>query len=46
MKLFSSPTSPFARKVLIVCIERGCPVEVENVNPLEAGNTLHLLNPL
>ncbi len=49
MRLFSSPTSPFARKVRIVAIERGLAgaITIVNVDP-QGDNTvaLHKANPL
>ena len=48
MKLFASPTSPYARKVLAVIIEKGLQhsVEVIPTNPLEDGAKLQAANPL
>jgi glutathione S-transferase len=45
MKLYSSPSSPFARKCLVIAHELGLALEVENVSPI--GNAeLRTHNPL
>jgi len=48
MKLFYSPASPYARKVRALAIEAGLDEAIELVSamPLEAGDPLHLVNPL
>ena len=48
MKLFYSPLSPFARKVLIVLAEKGLDslVETEVVNPWEEPEALTTVNPI
>ena len=47
MKLFSSPTSPYARKVRILIAEYGLEdqVQVENHAPMEDPVALHKVNP-
>lgn len=48
MKLFSSPTSPYARKVRVMIIELGLEesIAIENVTPMENPAVLHAANPL
>ena len=48
MKLFYTPASPYARKVRAVAIEAGVYEAIELVPslPLDAGDPLHLVNPL
>lgn len=48
MKLYHSPTSPYARKVRMVAIERGLEdrIEVVSANPLENPDDLMQANPL
>lgn len=48
LKLFYSPASPYARKVRALAIEAGLDEAIELVSalPLEAGDPLHLVNPL
>ena len=46
MKLISSTTSPFARKVRVLLIEKGFPdIEVEMLNPWEDPEELVAVNP-
>jgi glutathione S-transferase len=48
VKLLSSPTSPYARKVRIAIIEKGLAdrVEIVGVNPLGEPDTVRVANPL
>lgn len=48
LKLYYSPTSPFARKIRIALIELGLDHELEHVtfNPYEAGEEFWSVNPL
>jgi glutathione S-transferase len=46
MKLFSSPTSPFARKVRAVAIETGVHLELVDASWLDPEDPLHKANPL
>jgi glutathione S-transferase len=48
LKLYYSPTSPFARKIRIALIELGLDHELEHVtfNPYEAGEEFWAINPL
>lgn len=46
MKLLASLTSPFARKVRIVLVEKHVDFELEVVNPWEGGNPITHHNPL
>ncbi len=48
MRLFASPTSPYARKVRALVIERGLQDQVEEVwiNPLGDADALQVANPL
>ncbi len=48
MKLFSSPTSPYARKARVLIIELGLEqaVEIANVATMEDPDDLHAANPL
>jgi Glutathione S-transferase len=46
MKLLASLTSPFARKVRIVLMEKHVDFELEVVNPWEGGNPIINHNPL
>jgi len=48
MKLFFSPTSPFARKVIVTAIERGLEDRIEKVvtDPFAEDSGLRAVNPL
>lgn len=46
MKLFASPTSPYARKVRIVLLEKGLPFELVEDSPWEVNTRIPSLNPL
>ena len=48
MKLFSSPTSPYARKVRVLIIELGLAdkIEVLSTPPMEDPQELHAANPV
>ncbi len=48
MKLFSSPTSPYARKARILIIELGLDssVDIENTTPMENPTDLQASNPI
>lgn len=48
MKLFYSPTSPFARKVRMVAMAKGLDdaIELVTVNPMDDPAALHATNPL
>lgn len=48
LKLYYSPTSPFARKIRIALIELGLDHELEHatLNPYEAGEEFWRINPL
>lgn len=48
MKLYYTPASPFARKVLICAIERGLDGKIERVvlNPWAEGNPVKVFNPV
>lgn len=44
MKLFTSPTSPYGRKIRVILLEKGLPFEEEN--PFTSGANLADKNPL
>jgi glutathione S-transferase len=46
MKLYYSPTSPYARKVLAVAHEKGLSSKIEKLAAREPGVNLHTMNPL
>ena len=48
MQLFSSPTSPYARKVRMVALEKGLAdrIEIVNLNPFDDDPALLACNPL
>jgi glutathione S-transferase len=46
LKLVSSPTSPYARKVRIALAEKKIEYEVEQTSPWEGDNPVHAYNPL
>ena len=46
MKLYYSPTSPYARKVLAVAIEKGLDGKIERLAAREPGVNLFNMNPL
>lgn len=46
MKLYYSPTSPYARKVLAVAIEKGLDSKLEKLAAREPGVNLERMNPL
>lgn len=46
LKLVSSPTSPYARKVRIALAEKKIECEIEQTSPWEGDNPVHAYNPL
>ncbi len=46
MKLYYGLTSPYARKVLVVLLEKGLEAEIINTPPLEPNTPLNAVNPL
>jgi glutathione S-transferase len=46
MKLYYSPTSPYARKVLAIAHEKGLTGKIEKLAAREPGVNLHAMNPL
>ena len=46
LKLVSSPTSPYARKVRIALAEKKIECEIEHTSPWEGDNPVHAFNPL
>ena len=46
LKLVSSPTSPYARKVRIALAEKKIEVEIADTSPYEGDNPVHAYNPL
>lgn len=46
MKLYYSPTSPYARKVIAVAIEKGLDTKLEKLAAREPGVNLDRMNPL
>lgn len=46
MKLFASPTSPYARKLRVVALELGLALETVETSPMDDGAELHAANPL
>ena len=45
MKLYSSPTSPYARKVRILIVELGLESDIEIINRTPMENPADLLGP-
>lgn len=46
MRILGTPSSPYTRKVRIVAMEKGLPVEFVVDNPLAEGSAVPALNPL
>lgn len=46
MKLFASPTSPYARKIRIVLLEKQLPFELVEDSPWESATRVPEINPL
>jgi glutathione S-transferase len=46
MKVIGTPTSPYTRKVRLVCLEKGIPIEFIVDLPRERGSQVPRLNPL
>ncbi|MEG3641318.1 glutathione S-transferase N-terminal domain-containing protein [Magnetococcus sp. PR-3] len=46
MRLIYSPTSPYARKVRMVALEKRIPLDLQSANPMADNSTITPLNPL